>query len=81
MAKNARQRYWSGLPCPPTGHLPDPGIKPSSLMSPALAGRFFTPSATWEALLQLGGHPEKQDLPRGETGLSQHSIPRLPGKS
>ena len=31
--------YWSGLPCPPAGHLPDPGIKP---MSPALAGGFFT---------------------------------------
>ena len=32
----------SGLPFPPTGDLPDPGIKPTSLGSPALAGRFFT---------------------------------------
>ena len=31
-----RQEYWSGLPCPPPGDLPDPGIKPASLMSPAL---------------------------------------------
>ena len=77
----SRQEYWGGWPFPPPGDLPNPGIEPASLMSPALAGRFFTPSATWEALLQLGGHPEKQDLPRGETGLSQHSIPRLPGKS
>ena len=37
-----RQEYWSGLPCPPPGDLPDPGIKPASLMSPALAGGFFT---------------------------------------
>ena len=33
-----RQEYWSGLPCPPPGDLPDPGIEPASLMSPALAG-------------------------------------------
>ena len=41
-----RQEYWSGLPCLPPGDLPDPGIKP---VSPALAGRSFTISATWEA--------------------------------
>ena len=34
-----RQEYWSGLPFPPPGDLPDPGIK---LVSPALEGRFFT---------------------------------------
>ena len=45
----SRQEYWRGLSCPPPGHLPDPGIKPASLMSPALAGGFFTTSATWEA--------------------------------
>jgi len=45
----SRQEYWSRLPCPPPGHLPDPGIEPTSLMSPALAGGFFTTSATWEA--------------------------------
>ena len=42
----SRQEYWSGLPCPPPGDLPDPGIEP---VSPALAGRFFTHLATWEA--------------------------------
>ena len=45
----SRQEYWSGLPCPPPGDLPHPGIEPASLMSPALADRFFTTSATWEA--------------------------------
>ena len=47
----SRQEYWSGLPFPPPGDLPDPGIKPMTLMSPALAGGFFTTSATWEALV------------------------------
>ena len=37
-----RQEYWSGLPCPPPGHLPDPGIESVSPASPAWAGRFFT---------------------------------------
>ena len=45
----SRQEYWSGLPCPPTVDLPGPGIKPTLLMSPALAGRFFTTTATCEA--------------------------------
>ena len=37
-----RQEYWSGLPFPPPGGLPDSGIKPMSLIAPVLAGRFFT---------------------------------------
>ena len=36
------------LPCSPPGDLPDPGIKPESLLYPALAGGFFTTSATWD---------------------------------
>ena len=44
-----QEEYWSGLPCPPPGDLPNSGIKPSSLMSPALPGRFFTASTAWEA--------------------------------
>ena len=35
----SRHEYWSGLPCPPPGDLPDPGFK---LMSPALVSGFFT---------------------------------------
>ena len=38
-----RQEYWSRLPFPPLGDLPDPEMEPTSPMSPALAGRFFTP--------------------------------------
>ena len=45
----SRQAYWSGVPCPPPGGLPGPGIEPASLASPALAGGQFTTSATWEA--------------------------------
>ena len=37
-----RQEYWNGLPFPSPGDLPDPGIKPASLASPAMAGGFFT---------------------------------------
>ena len=46
-----RQEYWSGLL--PSGDLPTQRIKLSSLMSPALAGGFFTTSTTWEALYPL----------------------------
>ena len=49
----SRQEYWSGLPSPPPGDLPDPGIKPTSLTSPALAGGSFTTSTTWEAHIYL----------------------------
>ncbi|XDA85953.1 hypothetical protein R6Z07F_015710 [Ovis aries] len=45
------QEYWSGLPCPPPGDLSNPGIEPTSLMSPESAGEFFTISITWEASL------------------------------
>ena len=45
----SRQEYLSGFPCPSPGDLPDPGIKPASLTSPALAGGFFIASTTWEA--------------------------------
>ena len=36
----SKQEYWSGLPCPVPGDLPNTGIKPKSLMSPELAGGF-----------------------------------------
>ena len=47
----SRQEYWSGLPFPPPGDLPDLGIKPMFLMSPALVGRFFSTRTTWKALI------------------------------
>ena len=46
----SRQEYWSGTPYPPSGDLPDPGIEPMSLTSPALAGGFFATSTSWEAI-------------------------------
>ena len=46
----SRQEYWCGLLSPLPRDLPDPGIKPAPLTSPALAGRFFTTSAAWGAL-------------------------------
>ena len=45
----SRQEYWSGLSCPSSRDLPKPRIKPASLLSPAVAGRFFTTSTTWES--------------------------------
>ena len=44
-----RQEHSSVLPFPTPGDLPNSGTEPMSLVSPALAGRFFTTSATWEA--------------------------------
>ena len=63
----SRQEYWSGLTCPPPGDLPDPGIEPAFLTSPALAGGFFTTSATWEAL-SLGS------CSNGMRWVSYHSL-------
>ena len=48
-----KQEYWSGLPFPTLGDLPNPGMAPVSLMSPALAGGFFT--------TEPPGKPTKED--------------------
>ena len=45
----SRQAYWCGLPCSPPGDLSDPGMEPTTLTSPALAGGFFITSPTWKA--------------------------------
>ena len=47
----SRHEYWSGLPCPSPGNLPDPGKESVSLTSHVLAGGFFTIRAIWEAFL------------------------------
>ena len=65
----SKHEYWSGLPCPSPGDLPNPGIKLASLMSPALPGRFFTISATWEALSLLFPPPTSH----------LHVLPHSPG--
>ena len=61
------QEYWSGLPCPASGDLPDSGIEHASLICPALAGGFFTTRATWEAPYDtasslLGIYPEETNI-------------------
>ena len=52
----SRQEYWSGLPCPPSGGLPDPGIEPTPLTSPASAGRFFTTSTPLGSRQNISSH-------------------------
>ena len=52
----SRKAYWSGLPCPPPGDLPNTGIEPESPASPALAGGFFilaSPGKTTYALADM----------------------------
>ena len=56
----SRQEYWSGLPFPTPGNLPDPGIKPASLVSIALTGGFFT--------IKPPGKPLPLRLPWDEEG-------------
>ena len=78
----SRQECWSGLPCPPPGNLPDPGIKPKSLTSPALAGGFFTPSASWEALGTVADSNKNTQVSlKGNGGPEEceHINPNLPG--
>ena len=60
----SRQEYWSGLPFPPPGDLPDPGIEPNSLTSSALANQLFSTSGTWEALTLLNSY-QKTEFPGG----------------
>ena len=60
----SRQEYWSELPCPSPGELPNPGIELASPVSRVLAGRFFTTHATWEALLApLLADPISEEVP------------------
>ena len=56
----SRQEYWSGLPFPTPGDLLDPGIERTSLMSPALASRFFITSTTWEAQIHYTSFKKKK---------------------
>ena len=69
-----------GLTSPPPGDVPDPEIKPSFLLSPALAGRFFTTSATWEVLIYTYVHANIQTsfLPYNVVRMGKLSHWRLP---
>ena len=80
-----KQEYWSGVPFPSLGHLPDPGIELTSIVSPALSGEFFTIAPTWEACLStiasciFGCSSEESTCNAGDTrdagsvpGLGRH---------
>ena len=55
----SRQEYWSGLPFPPPGDLPDPGIEPRSLVSPAWGGGFLNSVAPRKPSGMLLGHKKE----------------------
>ena len=74
----SRQEYWSGLPLPTPGDLPDPGIKPTSLVSPALAGSVFAISSTWEdsqIYRREGNTGGKRKLPLDAAKMMQGMVP------
>ena len=64
-----RQEYWSGLPFPPPGDLPDPGSQPGSL---ALAGAFFTPASLWGPSSAPPMVPLPADHP-ADSGACEHT--------
>ena len=66
----------TGVGChfPTPGDLPDPGIKPASLASPALAGRFFTTSATWKSYEKPTRFHHSWDFPGKNTGVGCHFL-------
>ena len=75
-----RQEYWSELLFPPPGDLPNPGIEPASLMSPALIGRFFTTSSTWEAQINMPNDVYSNPfitLKVGKNSTSPHHVTKL----
>ena len=65
-----RQEYWNGLPCSPPWDLPNPAIESVSFTSPALAGWFFTSSAT------ISGKPQIASKIRKENGLPIRALKR-----
>ena len=69
-----RQEYWSGLPCPPPGDLPNPGVKCTSLTAPALAGGFFTTSTTDPMVCKPTRLLCPRDTPGKNTGVGCLSI-------
>ena len=82
-----RQEYWSGLPFPPPGNLPDPGIEPASLASPALAGRFFTTEPVGKPIKiskkrrgEIGESLERKQREREAKGWITHKLDWIPEK-
>ena len=73
-----RQEHWIGLPGPLPGDLHHPGIEPVSLMSPALAGGFFTTSASWGF---PGGEGTKKQVLRYLSTLQKQGTEHAPCKN
>ena len=73
----SRQEYWSRLPFPTPGDLPDSGLKLVSLASPALAGGFFITSATWDFTESSVGKESPYNV--GDLGLIP-GVGRSPGE-
>ena len=69
----SRQEYWSALPFPPPGDLPNPGIEPKSLTFPALAGGFFTTSAT-RGLQSLESCPAPRPCAPSQSSCSPRAV-------
>ena len=59
-------KYWSGLPCSLLWDLPNPGVEPTSLLSPALPRGFFTTGATWKAHSVLCGDLNRKAVQKRE---------------
>ena len=70
----SRQEYWSGSSCPPPGDLPDPGLKPASLVSPPLAGELCTTTPPGELILWISTLKIKQLPLSGEHLYSQNNV-------
>ena len=70
----SRQECWSGLPFPSPGDLPNPGVKPESLASPALTGRFFTNMAHILLLLENSAHGAAMPSTPAGAAWSQPSL-------
>ena len=66
-----KQESWSGLSCPLPGDLLDPGIELTSLMSPALAGGFYTTSATREAYIYIHTYMLEEEMATHSSILSR----------
>ena len=74
----SRLEYWRGLPFPPSGDLPNPGIKLRSPVSAALAGEFFTTPPPGKQRLQVAVNSEKASPERLSTHFSVHLSPAIP---
>ena len=70
----SRQEYWSGLPCPSPGDLPDLGIEPLSLISPALAGGFFTKRSPYWSVGVFKCQVKLYELPFLNVKITEHHL-------